>query len=68
MAPEPDRFIDYARYTFADTWIPTTPWNVKAAGYMGDPRVVLGLEEARRVIDDVARELSARGEVFTFSV
>lgn len=34
---------------------------------MGDPRVVLGLEEAGKVVEDVTRQVSARGVFFSFS-
>lgn len=63
--PLVDRYIDYDRYTFAATHIPTISKEGDEEGY-GYIAVrtgsVLGLEEVQRVVEDVAQQLSERGE------
>jgi hypothetical protein len=70
--PEVERYIDYSRYTFAATHIPSSASNSSSGhdgryGYIsGYEGVVLGLEDVRCVVEDVSRELSARGEFPAF--
>lgn len=58
----PDKFIDYARYTFAPTILPSTYGDDGGRGYMGYEGVVLGIDEVLKVVRDVSKELRSRGE------
>lgn len=65
--PSVDRYIDYNRYTFASTTVPPASHEVPVYGYIAvHAEVVLGLSDAQRVVEDVSRELSERGEFPAF--
>jgi hypothetical protein len=61
----PERFIDYARYGFAPTTLPSTPathGKDSGRGYMGWTGVVLGVDDVGKVVRDVSKELGRRGQ------
>ncbi|KAI5449422.1 hypothetical protein NCC49_004706 [Naganishia albida] len=62
--PVVDRYIDYNRYTFAATHVPSTSAIEGRYGYIAvHSEVVLGPEEVQKVVEDISRELSERGLV-----